>query len=252
MYICLFVIFLFIILIILISYLYNIHLKTRHQIERFRPNDQPNICICMLYTDNISSYSKLAEKINREYADRHKYKIHVYRHRLSDRAAQWDKVLAVNYLLDTNLYDYVFWIDSDAYFNIQHLKLEDIILFDPSLDFHICDDLPQSNGRCLVNTGTFLIRNCTWSKKFLKDWWNHPNSPEYYHVPFHEQTILDQIVKTDSRRIKIYPTTSFNSDTNLREIDNYFVVHLMSQPAIFRKMKMTEYLIQNFPKLLEI
>lgn len=236
-------------------------LKCRGKQERFTSvNSKHKICICMLYTDNIASYARLAERINRMYAEKHGYYFHVYRYRLSERAAQWDKVLATYYLLTTNAYDYVFWIDSDAYVNKQEIALEDVMDINADVDLHICDDIPNSGGICLINTGTFLIKNTPWAVQFLLDWWNDKDAPTYYHRSFHEQTVLDKIIKRGATlsqngqvmlsrqsppsitRIKIYPTTTFNSDTDLSKIDNYFIVHLMARPEQMRLQKMQKYL----------
>lgn len=216
-------------------------------------HSKKKICICMFYTPNISSYSKLSEKINRAYAKRHGYAFVVFKQRLTKRDAQWDKVAFVDKVLNSGKYHYVFWIDSDAYFNLQLKRLEDVIEIDPAIDLYICDDLVNSNAKCLVNTGTFLLRNSSWSRNFMRKWWNHPHSKEFSNKLFHEQTVLDKMIKSDPKlktHIRIYPAEQFNSIIymDLKKIDCNFIVHLMSRPAGLREQKMREYLEEKIEK----
>lgn len=216
-------------------------LTLRRRVERYEDR-RAEICVCMLYTKDIAGYAALTEKINRAYAARHGYDFIVFRDRLAkDRAAQWDKVKAVEACFDAG-YEFVFWIDADAFFNVHELALETFI--DDDHDLFICDDMANSAGLndCWVNTGTMLLRNTEFSRALLKRWWNTERSDLLY-GRYHEQTVLDQLIKTDpdvAIGVRIYPAKAFNSvgpelknpKTDWRET---FVIHMMSNGPSFRR-----------------
>ncbi len=225
------------------------------------------ICICMFYTSNIESYSKLAVKINKNYADKHGYDFIVTHNRKSDRGIQWEKVWAVEDIIKSNKYDYIFWIDSDAFFNKQDISLEKLILENNSalisegslnkntkkenIYLHICDDLGNSGGTCLVNTGTFLVKNNDWSKKFFNYWWCHKEATTFYWKSQFEQHVLDYIIKNElehSKYIQVYSARMFNSicrppfTTALKED---FIVHVMASSHELRYSIMEKYIEDN-------
>lgn len=199
------------------------------------------LCICMLYTPNISEYASLTERINRAYAKKHGYDFVLFNERMADdRAAQWDKVKAVQRCLAMG-YRHVFWIDADAYVNKHEVPLESFM--DDDHELFICDDLPNSQGysNCWVNTGTMVFKNTPFTRGFVDRWWN-TRTPEYMYGKYHEQTVLDTILKNDPSvmsRVKIHPAKAFNSlghDIYKKENDwnRTFVVHMMSTTTEFR------------------
>lgn len=187
-------------------------------------------CIVMLYTPNIASYSKLTEKINRKYAKENGYDMVVFKDRFAnDRAPQWDKVKAIEHCFNMG-YKYVFWIDSDAYFNKGN-RLDEFL--EEGKDIYICDDLKNSNGKTLVNTGTMLFKNTEYTRELMKDWWEWKDDT-YLYKPLHEQKILDDMIKTNHKgikdKIKIYKDEVFNNywEQIYTDRDRLFVVHMMA------------------------
>jgi hypothetical protein len=65
-----------------------------------------------------------------------------------------------------NDYDWVFWLDSDAWITNYDIKLESILPKQGFVDFVVTED---ANG---PNAGSWMIRNSDWSRKFLETWWN--------------------------------------------------------------------------------
>lgn len=209
--------------------------------HRFKNKNKDKLCICMLYTPNVAEYAQLTETINRIYAEKHGYDFVVFKDRMAnDRAPQWDKVKVLEKVLDMG-YKYVFWIDADAYFNIHEIPLEAFL--DEDHEMYICDDLPNSQGysNCWVNTGTMLIKNTAFMRQFVTRWWN-TNMPKYMYGNYHEQTVLDTIIKNDpyvKSKVKIYAAKAFNSlgDEIYKETPGWnktFVVHMMSTKKEFR------------------
>ncbi len=214
--------------------------SSKYEGDFLKLNDEknPKICICSYYTKNIASYSMKTEKINRNYAKKHGYDYLVYHEDniRSDRAPLWNKLLAIEKSLnelnyENRKYDFVFWIDSDAYFNQDEIKLEKFIL--PEKDFYICDDDSQS----IANTGTFLLRNSVWSREFIKHWWKSGEQSYFADRKFHEQTILDGLLSCDmlgiNKKLAYFKSEEFNSKPICikKQRDRWnetFVVHLMA------------------------
>lgn len=198
--------------------------------------DKYKICICMCITENIKNYAQYSEKINNQYAIKHGYDFKVFDYTMTDRAPQWCKILVVNTLLESNYYDYLFWIDADAYFNKQEITLESIIKTDINKNIIICKDIVNNSSKYSValNTGTFFVKTTEWSKNFFKLMWNYKG--EYLYKPYHEQTIMEQFLDEDimdvKNNISIKESTLFNSEINelnSDSINDRFIIHLMAQ-----------------------
>jgi hypothetical protein len=92
------------------------------------------------------------------------------------------------------IFDYLVWIDADAVFYNQEIKIEDFI--EDDIDLVIPKlELDRVSGNVWTNTTTgFMIwKNSEWSKNVLNELWNNPK--EYRFEFFHEQTRLDEILK---------------------------------------------------------
>jgi hypothetical protein len=185
------------------------------------------ICIVMLYTPNISSYSKITEQINRKYCNKWQYDFKLYDTLIPNKWATWSKLDAIKKTLFNNDYDYIFWIDSDAFFNNHDIQLENFIT---TYDMYICDDLPNNlpGQHCIVNTGTMLIKNTKYMQDFINIWLNYDGP--YNYQPYHEQTILDYMIKNNifncENKIKIYKANTFNSIIYEFHNDD-FIIHMM-------------------------
>lgn len=184
------------------------------------------ICVVMLYTPNISSYSSITEQINRKYCNKWGYDFKLYDTLIPNKWATWSKLDAIKNTLPD--YDYIFWIDSDAFFNNHDIPLQNFIT--TQYDMYICDDLPNNSPgqHCLVNTGTMLIKNTKYMQDFIDIWLNYDGP--YNYQPYHEQTILDYMIKHSifncQNKIKIYEAKTFNSVFCEFHNDD-FVIHMM-------------------------
>ena len=224
-------------------------------------NKDLKICICMSDTPNIHGYSKLSEMINGVYAKKHGYDFKMFNTEMKDRAPQWCKIKVIKDLLDNNNdYDYLFWIDADAFFNKQEIPLEQFINDnnDSNKDERIsniiiCDDIINSgrpNTSALINTGAFFVKCNEWSKKFFDSMWNYKGEHLYKH--FHEQTIMEYYIDNKlmdaDKYIDIRKSTDFNTEfrqLNDGSINNNFVIHLMALPSDFRINFMSRWINNN-------
>ena len=185
------------------------------------------ICVVMLYTPNISSYSSITEQINRQYCNKWGYDLKVYYDILiPNKAPTWSKLQAIKNILSN--YDYIFWIDSDAFFNNHDIQLENFIL--PTHDMFICDDLPNNvpGQHCLINAGTILLKNTKFIQDFIDFWLTYDG--KYNNELYHEQTVLDYMIKNNifncKTKIKIYEAKAFNSIFGEFHDDD-FIIHMM-------------------------
>ena len=235
-----------------------VYLFSRNKIEHYSTSDKNNkhIVICMSYTDNISSYSKYSHFINKKYAEKHGYDFVKFDYEMTDRAQQWCKVKAINQLLNESEkdYKYIFWIDSDAFFNNFNITLESIIDKYADKDIIICDDLPNSGKINTINTGTMFIKCTTWSKQFCNEWYNY--SGEFLYSLLHEQRVLDDYINNNNNNFKdhvaICPTNTFNSasyeyEGGYKNRDD-FICHLMARQSDYRINYMKHW-IKDHPEL---
>lgn len=200
----------------------------------------------MSVTDNIKSYSYLTEKINQDYANLHNYDFEIFNEVMTNRAPQWCKIKVINKLLALDKYDYLFWIDADAFFNKKDIKLETFINEDPSKDVIICDDIMNSGREFTLNSGTFFVKCSEWSKEFFQKVWDYDGDYLYNH--FHEQTIIENYIKDNimdaSKHIVIKPCRAFNTEITVQLNDgtiyDNFIIHLMAHPSEFRVKFITE------------
>jgi|TARA_R110002020_G_scaffold325087_4_gene540726 hypothetical protein len=78
----------------------------------------------------------------------------------------WAKVkLLIDLLERDDVSDWFFWIDADAIFMNHHKRLDQFVSNDPNQFFIVGKDC---NG---INVGTFFLKNCERSLKFLKELW---------------------------------------------------------------------------------
>jgi hypothetical protein len=107
-------------------------------------------------------YIKLHNKSVQQYVNKHGYE-YIY----LDKCyydVYWCKLYLVLKYLQTNKYDYVMWIDSDAVINDNGLVLNDLVN-SYSSDIFVSDDNFQSTS----NAGIFMIKNSIIGKQFLID-----------------------------------------------------------------------------------
>jgi Protein of unknown function, DUF273 len=68
------------------------------------------------------------------------------------------------YLAD---FDWVFWLDSDVWITNPDIRIENIL---PRRTATL--DLAATNDPTGINAGSWMLRNSSWSRAFLEDWWN--------------------------------------------------------------------------------
>jgi hypothetical protein len=159
------------------------------------------ICILTSYTDHIRwdnygkcDYGDFASLNHHEYSNKHGYsyiKEIVKNDDYFDWHPTWIKIDVLKKYLP--LYDYVVWIDADAVFVNQEIKIEDMItdnvdLVIPKLEV----DRVSGNMWTHTTTGFMVWKNSEWSHNILNELWDNPKQFKFEF--FHEQSRLDELI----------------------------------------------------------
>jgi len=159
------------------------------------------ICIITSYTDHIRwddygkcDYGDFASLNHHEYSNKHGYsyiKEIVKNDDYSNWHPTWIKIDVLKKYLP--LYDYVVWVDADAVFVNQDIKIEDLIndgvdLVIPKLEM----DRVSGNMWTHTTTGFMIWKNSEWSNNILNTLWSEPK--DYRFTFFHEQSRLDELI----------------------------------------------------------
>jgi hypothetical protein len=119
----------------------------------------------MWYDENIASYGDINYEINKKYCDKNNIElIRCNERRHSTRHPAWERIpLILKYIND---YDYVMWIDADAFFYNDANNILDIIDDNINYNFIFSNDIGNNN----INTGVYIVKNSQYSIDFLTRW----------------------------------------------------------------------------------
>jgi hypothetical protein len=160
-----------------------------------------HIAILTSYTNHIRwddygkcDYGDFASLNHHEYANKHGYsyiKKIVSNEDYQNWHPTWIKIDVIKTYLE--IFDYVVWIDADAVFVNQEIKIEDLI--DSNIDLVIPKleiDRVSGNVWTSTSTGFMIWKNSDWSFNILNELWNNPK--EFRFEFFHEQSRLDDLI----------------------------------------------------------
>jgi len=124
-----------------------------------------NIGVIMFYDDNIKSYGDINYKINKLYCEKYNLKIILSNEKkYSNRHSAWERLPLI--LDNISKFDYLIWIDADAFFYNDANNIVDIINNNTNTNFIFSRDLGNKN----INTGVFIVKNSHYSIDFLTKW----------------------------------------------------------------------------------
>ena len=123
----------------------------------------------MFYDENISDYGDINYKINKIYCDKYNLDLILSKDKTyKDRHSTYERLPLI--LKHIENYDYVIWIDADAFFYIDSQNIIEIIKtnLDNNLDknFIFSNDITNTN----INTGFFIVKNTKYSIDFINKW----------------------------------------------------------------------------------
>ena len=175
------------------------------------------ICVLSVYTPNYDIGYK-TDRINRKYCEKngYDYKVfHTVHPQTCDKHPAWSKI---PYIMDVmGAYDYVFWIDSDAFFCNHDKRIEDWII--PGKDICMCIDAGDGSDITRVNTGAMIVKNTKWTGDYLEQL---VTSTQF--IPYYRDDILQLEQGAIRKTLAEYPgvmghvgvitDTNFNNNTN--------------------------------------
>lgn len=151
------------------------------------------------------AYSQLVEKAivnKREYCDRHGYDFICGYESLDQlRHPAWSKIKLIEQYLPK--YDWIFWSDADSVVMNMDFLLEDVI--DDQYIMIVGDTVAG------INTGQFLIKNCSDSFELLKECYALEQFID--HPWWENKAIIDHLERHSevASRVKLIPQRVFNS-----------------------------------------
>jgi hypothetical protein len=211
------------------------------QSDNSKKQNPNKIAVFMYCTpDLLDKWAKYTFDINNNYARKHGYDFHFFSTPFDSSVTHaWQKIPAfVKMFQHVNGYDYAMYIDTDAIFYDQSIKIEDIISKYEG-DVIVCSDEANSAGKYKVNGGSLIIKKTPAAVGLLKNWWELRHK---YKEFAYEQWALSDIVENkiegiDGSMISVAPETEFNSvfsevkayanDTS-QPPPNRFVLHFMA------------------------
>jgi hypothetical protein len=170
-------------------------------------------------TSDIHNYFSAALAVNEAYAEHNGY---VFKH-FDEKTAnydgddvRWNKVKILAEALDPDRgwardLDYVVWIDADIIILDMGLRLELVAADNADADFLVSAE--HAGSTTLINSGTVMVKNSAWSRRFLQDWWDFADRRLYS-----DQEQFDMLYKAQvlsgktSNRVAILPPDALNSD----------------------------------------
>lgn len=198
---------------------------------------RPRIGIVTVHTENIGQYANITGERNRLYAQRHDYGFHIETNVIDkSRMPHWSKIHAV--LLHLCEYDFVFWVDADAMFYDQHVRIEDVV---PVGDVekhiwlqHHSQDFPSSIRKELFDTGTVLFRSSPWTRQFLLEWYFYPPCQDPEILNYTEQYCFSEAYKADFMDLQTKTAALRSKELNNHQVPGpsekgLFILHLSGQ-----------------------
>tara|TARA_B100000963_G_scaffold315412_1_gene294519 strand:- start:17 stop:682 length:666 start_codon:yes stop_codon:yes gene_type:complete len=195
------------------------------------------ICVLSFYTNNYE-IGKQIEPLHRAYCLKNNYDYKCFYEipdYLKNRHPAWCKI---HYLLEMlkQEYEYIFWIDADAFFCNFDMKIEDWII--PNKNLILCRDAGANFSQWdrykhLINSGVMIFKNTEWSKTILDFILYFDNFKKFYNEPTWEQVGFRKCIKNNHlncrEHISIITKINFNSNTN--NLDKFikergFILHL--------------------------
>tara|TARA_Y100000389_G_scaffold205099_1_gene263122 strand:- start:2054 stop:2695 length:642 start_codon:yes stop_codon:yes gene_type:complete len=129
------------------------------------------VCVAMFYDEPIKNYANTFYNVNKMYCEKYNIDIVVsHEKKYTNRKSHWERLPLIISILPN--YDYVIWIDADAYFNLDYNILE-IININNNVNFILSKDrgsFDKKNQPFDINTGVFIVKNTEYSITFLKKW----------------------------------------------------------------------------------
>jgi len=156
------------------------------------------VAVLMYYDDAIQEYAEINYKINKIYCDKYGLELIVsHKRTYTERHPAWERLPLIHKHLKN--YDYIVWIDADAFFYSDAKNIVDIIQEHPEPNFIFSNDIGNTN----INTGIFIVKNSIYSLIFIYKWahdemlYRNNSAPHWW-----DQGVLIDMIKQNVLRIQ--------------------------------------------------
>jgi len=139
---------------------------------------------------------------------------------LSPKAASWTKLLAI-YSFFKSQYDYILYLDSDCIVNNHKIKPNFLIKNLHNKQALFYSDRPWNKK--LPNCGFILMKNNTYNKIFIRNWWNTFSKKNLSHP--YEQYWFQNFWKKNKQKVK-KNFKLLNDNICSLESDKQFIFHM--------------------------
>ena len=133
------------------------------------------ICVLMFYDSGIASFADFTFKINKQYCAKYGFDIiKSNTKKYNDRTPHWERLPLL--LAHIRNYDYVMWVDADAFFHHDARSIADIIARYSNYDMIFSKDTCTNTftGGYDINSGVFIAKNTPKSIQVLEKWAYNP------------------------------------------------------------------------------
>lgn len=181
-------------------------------------------------------FTELALRNHTRYAAKHNHSYDFHLGSLDpSRPPAWSKLLHIERnLKELEVGEWLLWIDADAFFINQDIKLESLII--PDKDMVVCVDA-QNNE----NTGVWFWRKCKWSMDYLRELWEQK---QFIHHQWWENMAFMYTWKAHSDHIGWQPFKSMNTYPDFYQKGD-FVLHV----AGGNKINRLQMAVQQHPEV---
>ena len=189
--------------------------------------DIMRVGVVMFYDDAIKEYGDNNYAINKKYCDKYKLDIILSQEKTyQNRHASWERLPLI--LKHIEKYDYLIWIDADAYFYYDAGNIVDFIQEQPNDNFIFSNDMGNRN----INSGFFIVKNCEYSRQFLQKW--AYDEELYINNPYPiwwDQGVLCSMIEQNILDIK--NNASCHEYGIMQHFDKDYLVHSHKRPYVF-------------------
>lgn len=170
------------------------------------------ICLCTWYDYNVKSYADTVSLINQIYCNKHN--IHfVIDHKSRINNPYYERFPLILELFKKN-YDYVIWIDADAFFfvnsphilNLINLHINKDFIFSQDNDYGVNENekyIVTKDDFSKINTGVIIIKNTDYAKFIIYNWFTnidwHNKGKDYFYL---DQGVIRWLIHTNSYNIR--------------------------------------------------
>jgi len=130
-------------------------------------------------------------------------------------------------------FDYILWVDADLIILDMNFDVLDLVALHPEADILISAE--SAGSSTLVNSGSILVKNSQFSRKFLRSWWGSSDDRIFYSDQEQFDLLYHRLGEMKTN-IAILPPEAMNSDppAMTKQKGSHKILHLMGEHNEFR------------------